>query len=118
MLRETFIYDASLGEVRLDSVSDKKNVKGKIDLPSSITAGFVLQKYPVINKEGGWLFAVDFAQQSWDKYRFYGQRDSVQSKWELRVGGQLNPTPKRNYFSNIAYRFGFFIGPDYIKVGK
>ncbi len=118
VLRETFIYDASIGEVRLDSVSDKRNVKGKIDLPSSITAGFVLQKYTVINKEGGWLIGVDFAQQSWDKYRFYGQIDSVQSKWEIRVGGQLNPIPKRNYFSNIAYRFGFFMGPDYIKVGK
>lgn len=118
VLRETYVYNASIGEVRLDSVSDKRDVKGKIELPASITAGFVLQKYPVINKEGGWLIGVDFAQQNWDNYRFYGQRDSVKNKWELRVGGQLNPIPKRNYFSNIAYRFGFFMGPDYIKVGK
>jgi hypothetical protein len=30
----------------------------------------------------------------------------------------LRPVPKRNYFSNVAYRAGFFIGPDYIKVDK
>lgn len=118
VLRETFVFDASIGEVRLDSVSDKREIKGKIELPSSVTAGFVLQKYAVINKEGGWLVGVDFVKQNWDNYRFYGQFDSVQSKWEIRVGGQINPIPKRNYFSNISYRFGFFMGPDYIKVGK
>jgi len=118
ILRETFVFDASVGEVRLDSVSEIRNVKGKINLPSSLTAGFVLQKYGVPNKEGGWLVGVDFVQQNWDNYRFYGQLDSVRSKWEIRVGGQINPIPKRNYFSNISYRFGFFMGPDYIKVGK
>jgi len=36
----------------------------------------------------------------------------------LRVGGQLRPVPKTNYFSNVAYRAGFFIGEDYIVVQK
>ena len=44
--------------------------------------------------------------------------DSLQNKWEIKVGAQLSPVPKRNYFSNIAYRFGFFMGPDYVKVGQ
>jgi hypothetical protein len=118
ILRETFTYDDNLGEVRLDSVSDRRDVKGKIEMPSAYTVGFVLQKFVVPNKEGGWLIGVDFNQQNWDNYRFYGQVDSVRNKWEVRVGGQLNPVPKRNYFSNVAYRFGFFYGPDYIKVGQ
>jgi hypothetical protein len=78
----------------------------------------VLQKYIVPNKEGGWLFGIDYEKQNWDSYRIYGQQDSVQNKWELRAGLQINPVPKKNYFSNVAYRFGFFTGPDYIKVGQ
>lgn len=118
ILRETFFYDDNLGEVRLDSVSDRKNIKGKLTLPSTYTIGFILQKPSVPGKEGGWLVGIDFEQQNWEKYRLYGQTDSVRNKWELRVGGQINPIPKRNYFSNVSYRLGFFLGPDYIKVGQ
>lgn len=118
VLRETFIYDDNLGDVRLDSVSDTKDVKGKIILPASYTAGFVLQKFSVPSKEGGWLIGVDFEQENWSQYRIYGQSDSVQNRWQVRVGAQLSPVPKRNYWSNVVYRFGFYTGPDYIKVGQ
>jgi hypothetical protein len=118
LLRETFTYDVNLGNVRLDSVSDITNVKGKIDLPASYTAGFVIAKAPVYNKEGGWLIGADFTMQQWDKYRYYNQVDSVQDSWMVRVGLQFNPIPKSNYFSNVSYRFGFFMGPDYVKVGN
>jgi hypothetical protein len=118
ILRETFQYNAALGEVRLDSVSDKKDIKGIIDLPASFTFGFVLQKYPIAYKEGGWLLGIDFSQQGWDNYRFYGQKDSVRNKWEIRAGAQLNPKLNRNYFSQVAYRFGLFMGPDYINIGN
>ncbi len=117
-MRETFVYDANVGNVRLDSVSDLRDVKGNVELPASVTLGFVLQKFAVTNKESGWLIGIDFSQQSWSKYRFYGQADSLRNKWELRIGAQITPVPKRNYFSNVSYRFGFFIGPDYIKVGE
>ncbi len=115
-IRETFLYDANFGDVRLDSVSDIKNLKGKIVLPASYTVGAVLQKIAANPKEGGWLVGFDFMMQNWEKYRIYGQVDSLRNKWELRLGTQLNPVPKRNYFSKIAYRAGLFIGPDYIKV--
>ncbi|MEO7983198.1 MAG: hypothetical protein ABI688_03850 [Bacteroidota bacterium] len=116
VLRETFVFDENQGNLRLDSVSDKRNVEGKISIPAAYTLGFVAQKSAIGNKEGGWLFGIDFTQQNWDSYRFYGQKDSVRNCWQLKVGGQINPIPKRNYFSNVAYRFGFNIGPDYIKV--
>jgi len=116
VLRETFVYDDNQGNVRLDSVSDKRDVKGSFNIPTSYTVGFLIQKSALINKEGGWLFGVDFTQQNWDQYRFYGQVDSVRNAWQIKVGAQINPVPKRNYFSNVAYRFGFFMGPDYVKV--
>lgn len=118
ILRETYFYDESLGNMRLDSVFDQRDIKGELVMPGNFTVGVALQKYAIPNKEGGWLFGLDFEQQGWDKYRFYGQQDSVKSKWELRLGAQLTPVPKRNYFSNVTYRFGLFTGPDYIKVGS
>jgi hypothetical protein len=113
---ETFQYDATLGDLRVDSVSDIKNVKGKIAMPASITAGFVLQQLPTYgqNKKGGWLLGLDFVYENWENYRFYGQQDSLKNKWELRLGGQLYPTPGANYFSNVEYRAGLILGPDYI----
>ena len=121
ILRETFLFDENLGEIRLDSISDQRNVKGKINLPASFTIGFVAQK-PIIlekdKKKAGWMVGMDFTMQNWSKYRFYGQVDSVKNKWEVRVGGQINPVPKRNYFSSVSYRAGLFFGPDYVKVGQ
>ncbi len=117
-MRETFVFDDNAGNVRLDSVSDTRDVKGTIELPSNFTVGFIVQKFAVQNKEGGWMLGLDFNQQSWSKYRFYGQPDSLRNKWEIRAGAQLNPVPRRNYFSNISYRFGLILGPDYVKVGQ
>lgn len=117
-LRETYVFDDNTGNVRLDSVSDTRDVKGTINLPSSLTVGFMLQKFAVQNKEGGFMLGMDFATQKWSDYRFYGQADSLRNKWELRTGVQINPVPRRNYFSNIAYRFGLFFGPEYVKVGQ
>jgi len=117
VLRETYIYDATTGDNRLDSVSDQRNIKGKLVYPSSYTIGFVIQKFPE-SKEGGWLLGVDFMQQNWDKYRFFNESDQVRKNWELRIGTELRPVPTRNYLSNVSYRAGFFIGPDYIKIDQ
>ena len=115
-LRETFLFDANAGYLRLDSISDSRNVKGKINIPSSYTIGFVAQKYVVPTKEGGWLVGIDFSQQNWSQYRVYGQKDSLRNNWNVKIGGQFNPIPKRNYFSNVTYRVGLFFGPDYVQV--
>jgi hypothetical protein len=116
--RETFYYDESAGNVRLDSVYDQKDVKGKIVYPSSYSAGFALERFVDFDKKkAGWLIGMDFEQSKWNDYRFYSQVDTaVRNSWTFRLGGQLRPVPGKNYFSNIAYRAGFFIGRDYIFV--
>ncbi len=121
ILRETFVFDDNLGEIRLDSISDQRNIKGKINLPASYTIGFVAQKPIIIEKDrkqGGWMIGMDFSMQNWNAYRIYGQVDSVKNNWTVRIGGQINPVPKRNYFSNVTYRAGLYMGPDYVKVGQ
>jgi hypothetical protein len=120
LIRETFFYDPNIGNSRIDSVYEKNDVKGKIEYPASFTAGFQIQRIPS-NKKGGWLIGVDYYQANWKDYRFYGQVDSVRNKWEVRVGGELRPSmdaARKSYWGNVAYRAGFFIGPDYIQVKK
>ena len=120
VIRETYYFDPNSGYIRIDSVYEKTGVKGKIQYPASYTAGITFQRSPT-NKKGGWLFGVDFNQTNWSDYRIYGKTDSVQNKWELRAGGELRPSldaARKSYFGNVAYRAGFFIGPDYIQVKK
>ena len=118
IIRETYYFDESVGYARLDSVFEQKSIKGKIVYPSSYTAGFVIEKF-MTSKEAGWLFGVDYSQTKWSDYRIYGQADpSIRNKWELKAGAQLKPVPKSNYFSNIAYRVGAFLGPEYIRIDK
>lgn len=121
IVRETYVFDDNLGDIRLDSIYDQRNIKGKINLPASYTIGFAAQRPVIVEKDrkkAGWMIGMDFSMQNWDKYRFYGKADSVANNWEIRIGGQINPVPNRNYFSNVVYRAGFFMGPDYIKVGQ
>jgi hypothetical protein len=117
MISETFVRNITAGDLTLDSVSYQKDVKGDIILPSNLGVGFVYERLQ--DKDSpGYLFGVDFVQTKWENYRYYGNRDQVTDSWQLRFGGQLRPIPSRNYWSNVAYRAGFFFGPDYVKVQK
>ena len=116
VIRETFTHDETSGDSRIDSVYEKTTDKGQVAYPASYTAGFVIDH--TAEKGGGWLLGVDYVTSKWDDYRFFTETDAVKSNWQLRVGGQVRPRPRDNYFSNVAYRAGFFIGPDYINVGK
>src|SRR5215469_1574156 len=117
LLRQTYV-PTSAGDVQLDSVFEQKGKKGKIIYPSGYTAGFVLEKKPDYqnNKYGSWLVGVDYVKNNWSDYRYYGAIDSVQDSWEIKAGLQIRPEPKKDYFSNVSYRGGFFFGRDYIHV--
>jgi len=114
-IRETFNYDGTSGTYRIDSVYDQKNVKGKIEYPSSFGAGFTYN-------DEHWVFGADYEMTNWSNYRYYGQTDQVQNNWMIRVGGQYYPakinTPVKKYFNFVKYRAGFYYGPDYIKTNN
>lgn len=120
IIRETFVRTDN-GDIRLDSVYQQNGVKGKVVYPASFGIGFSFERRIDVqnNKFGSWLIGADLEMTGWKDYRFYGLQDSVRNSWVVRVGGQIRPQPKgRNYFSNVAYRAGFFFGKDYIHVGK
>lgn len=118
LIRETFVRDASIGDLRIDSVFEQNNIKGTMKYPSSFTVGFTIEKNKDDYKKANWLLGMDFTATSWSAYRFYGKTDFTQNTWEIKVGGKLRPIPKKSYFSNVTYRGGFNIGPDYINTGK
>jgi hypothetical protein len=115
IIRETFEFDQNSGTFRIDSVYQEKDVKGKIDYPSSFGLGVTYQ-----NEH--WLTGIDFETTSWNNYRYYGQTDAVQNNWIVRAGAQYYPakagTPVKKYFNFVRYRAGFFYGPDYIKTNN
>ncbi|MEO6069654.1 MAG: hypothetical protein ABIN57_02320 [Chitinophagaceae bacterium] len=114
IVRETFSRDATAGDTRVDSVYEKLGVSGTITYPASYTAGFVLEN--LREKGDGWLVGADLTQTKWSNFRYLGAMDSVQNNWQFHLGGQYRPVFGRAYFSKVAYRAGFFVGKDYIRV--
>jgi len=112
-IRETITYDGVGAPIRLDSIFEVKNIKGKVTYPAKVGAGFTYQS-------ANWMYGADFETTNWSNYRYYGQTDLVQNSWTIRVGTQYYPakpnTPAKRYFRYVKYRAGFYYGNDYIKV--
>ena len=114
VLRETFSYDATTGApTHLDSVYQKYDQKGNVQLPSTFGIGFTLEKQH-------WLYGLDFETTMWDNYRFYGQTDLVKNNWTVKAGLQYLPAQfnSRKYSQFIKYRAGVSFGTDYIVADK
>ena len=109
---ETVAFDASGNTLRIDSVY-ASSISGKVIYPSTLGVGFT---YQTLN----WLVGADFETTKWQDYRFYGQAEQVQNNWKVRVGTEYYPlkdnTSFKKYFSFVRYRFGFYYGPDYVKI--
>lgn len=116
--KEIFEYDVSGSSYRVDSVFYSTDVKGRIEIPTTYTAGFLFQQTltDAYNTYDIWALGAEFSAAKWSDYRFYNQKDALINNWQVRVGGQWMPDPKnfRSYFSRVNYRAGFNFGKDYI----
>lgn len=108
------VYREAVGLIK-DTIYTSLGEKGTIIYPSSYTAGFIVENLK--EKGNGWSIGADYVSTKWNDYRYFDSTDFVKDNWQIRVGGQFRPEPKANYFSNVAYRAGFFTGPDYVNVG-
>ncbi|RYZ29239.1 MAG: hypothetical protein EOO10_06950 [Chitinophagaceae bacterium] len=114
ILRQTYVRNSVGEELQVDSVFQQTGAKGDVIYPASYTAGFMLDNAPG-DKTRGWSIGVDYVKNNWDDFRFFGAKDLVQNNWELRFGGQLTTVGKpTRYGQTISYRFGGFVGPDYV----
>ncbi len=110
--RETFNFN-DRGITPLDSVYRVTNEKGKIVSPANFGFAIMLEK---IDK---WMFGAEFNYADWDSYQYFGVKDAVKSNWTARIGGQFVPKiNSKSYWSRVAYRGGFYFGPDYVNLGS
>jgi hypothetical protein len=118
-LVQTYTRNSTSGEeLQVDSVFQQKDVAGTVVYPATYTTGFMLNLFPG-QRTSGWNIGVDYSVGKWSDFRFFGKPDLVQNNWEIRAGAQV--TPSENAIQNgklKSYRFGFFTGRDYIKVGE
>ncbi|MFL5741859.1 MAG: hypothetical protein ACJ75B_16675 [Flavisolibacter sp.] len=114
ILRQTFTRGAAGDELRIDSVFEQNNVKGEIIYPAMYKVGLALEHSK--SDLSGWLIEADVNQSKWNDYRYFGAVDSVKDNMQLHVGIEIRPRAKENYFSHVAYRFGFYGGNDYINI--
>ena len=87
-------------------------------MPSTYAAGITLQNTSP-NSRGAfelWSIGAEYTSTQWTKYRFYDQTDKLSDSWQAKLGIQFSPDPLsgRNYWSNVNYRAGFYMGKDYI----
>ena len=112
-INETIGFDASNGNVNIDTVSFSSDEKGTITLPATYGVGFT---YTLKH----WVFGADVEMANWSAYRYYGQKDAVQNNWTLRGGAQYFPatasTPASKYWRFVKYRAGLYYGNDYVKL--
>ncbi len=106
---ESFFFTSNGGVItRQDSVSETKDVKGKIEYPSFYGFG-VLYDWQDKSKL---MLAMDYVRYNWADYRYFGQADNLQNSWQVKVGAQIIPSiipdTKKGYWSGVLYRAGFF----------
>ncbi|MDB5190708.1 MAG: hypothetical protein JWQ96_271, partial [Segetibacter sp.] len=119
--RETFAYNAVGNTNTIDSVFNKNEVEGTIQLPSSYTGGITLNT-TVTDQLGRrfdkFMLGVEYQTTNWNDYTFYGQKDNVANSYMVRVGTQIVPDPLslRNYWSRVSYRAGVYFGKDPVTI--
>jgi len=105
-LATTYFGEINSAQYSYDTIEARYDEKGSITLPIRTGAGVT------IGKEGKWVAGTDFLWQNWEKYRYYGNSDSLANRWNVSVGGEYIPNARAigSYFQKIAYRAGFHYG--------
>lgn len=115
--RQTYVTTTS-GDIKIDSVYEQNEVKGKIALPATYAAGITFHK--TVSMSRGtfemWSIGAEYTATKWTQYRFYGAPDMLSDSWLFKTGIQFCPDPTTGfgYWNNVNYRVGFNTGRDYL----
>jgi hypothetical protein len=110
-------------ESAVDTALFEKNKRGKVELPSTLTAGIAFHKKitTVRGNYDQWVIGIELNHSGWKNgYKFFGVTDQVRNATMFRAGAQLCPNPFtiESYWSTVTYRFGLFSGKDYINLNN
>ena len=102
-LVESFTKSTSGIEYIKDTILNTSSEEGKIFIPQKIGGGIGVS----INNR--WNFGVDYTWQQWEKYTYYGSKDtSMQNMMQVAAGLEFIPNiNSNNYLNKIAIRAGF-----------
>jgi len=105
-LATTYFGNINSAQYSYDTIDAGYDEKGSITLPVRTGGGIT------IGKEGKWVAGTDFLWQNWEKYRYYGNSDSLANRWNVSVGGEYIPNSRAvgSYLQKVAYRAGFHYG--------
>ncbi len=105
-LATTYLGDLSSVLYTRDTIRYQNGLKGNFVMPVRTGLGFSL------GKSNKWLVGMDFSWQNWEKYRSYGESDSLKNRWNIALGGEYIPNYRsiNSYFQRVAYRFGAHYG--------
>lgn len=100
-------FDFSGNAIQIvDTVGSVSQVKGTINIPGYITAGVAFQE------PGKWLVGTDFKYTKWNSYSTPLNNASFANNYRWTLGAEICPdkTAKKNVFSYMVYRLGFYTG--------
>jgi len=107
-------FDFSGNTIQIvDTVGAVSQVKGTINIPGYITAGVAFQE------PGKWLVGTDFKYTKWNSYSTPLDNASFANNYRWSLGGEICPdkTAKKNVFSYMVYRLGFYTGTSELFIG-
>jgi hypothetical protein len=101
----TYFGNINSAQLYYDTIDIHLDEKGSFTLPIRIGTGVTF------GKEGKWIAGTDFLWQNWEKFRYYGQSDSLLNRWNIAIGGEYIPNSRSSeYLQKVSYRAGFHFG--------
>jgi|688.fasta_scaffold07229_17 hypothetical protein len=90
--------------------NDKKS-SGKIKIPSKFAIG------GIFSHGDHWQIGLDINASNWEKYRSYGESDSLGQAYLIRIGGAYTPDANAvvDYWKKMTFRMGFYTGQDILR---
>lgn len=92
-----------LYSTQVDSFSESK---GKVNIPAIVGAAATLANGDF------WQVGVEVNYADWNRYKYYGNADSMTSTMTIRVGASITPDANsvNSYLKRVTYRAGAFSG--------
>jgi hypothetical protein len=99
----------SSGSVSISGYSTSDSI---FEMPESYGLGFTF------NKLHHYTFGADVLFQRWADAKFYSQKDALNNRLKINLGGEYIPDLMTNkYYNRIRYRAGLNYANSYLKIG-
>jgi len=109
-----FTDNTGAPDVATDSIINRQDPKGKVQLPQIHHFGLSYQY------DGKFLVGADYTMGDWSKLSIAGVNQGLQNSRTLNVGGQFTPNINSlgSYFASVDYRLGMIVDQTYMNVNN